>query len=213
MRIIGLTGGIASGKSTAARTLKELGAIIIDADEVARYAVEPRQPAWYDIVEFFGQDILNPDNTINREKLGFQVFSQPEYLKKLNQMTHPRIMEEIIRRLKAAAQEQADGFLILEVPLLYETNMERLCDLVWVVWVDSDTQIRRLMNRDGISRTDALRRIESQMPLDEKARRADLVINNNGSPEQMRQFIIDNYHLIAQSSGATISGHPASFKV
>lgn len=200
VKIIGLTGGIASGKSTAARTLRALGAIIIDADQVARCAVEPGQPAWHDIVEFFGRDILNPDNTINREKLGLQVFSQPEYLKKLNQITHPHIMDEIRRRLKAAAQEQADGILILEVPLLYETNMERLCDWVWVVWVDEETQIQRLMNRDGISRTDALKRMESQMPLDEKARRADLVINNNGSPDQMRQFIIDHYQRIAKSS-------------
>jgi len=100
--------------------------------------------------------------------------------------------------MKAAAQEQPKGILILEVPLLYETRMERLCDLVWVVWVDSETQIKRLMARDGISRTDALKRIESQMPLDEKARRADLLINNNGSPDEMRQFIIDHYHQIAR---------------
>ena len=198
MKIIGLTGGIASGKSTAARTLRELGAIVIDADEVSRFAVEPGQPAWREIVEFFGRDILNPNNTINREKLGLQVFSQPEYLKKLNQITHPHIMEEIRRRMKAAAQEQPKGILILEVPLLYETRMERLCDLVWVVWVDSETQIKRLMARDGISRTDALKRIESQMPLDEKARRADLLIHNNGSPDEMRQFIIDHYHQIAR---------------
>jgi dephospho-CoA kinase len=95
LKIIGLTGGIASGKSTAARTLRELGAIVIDADEVSRFAVEPGQPAWREIVEFFGRDILNPNNTINREKLGLQVFSQPEYLKKLNQITHPHIMEDL----------------------------------------------------------------------------------------------------------------------
>ncbi len=196
MKILGLTGGIASGKSTAARTLRELGSIIIDADVVARCAVEPGQPAWYDVVDFFGRDILNPDNTINREKLGLQVFSQPDYLKKLNQLTHPRIMEEIKRRLQSAAQEEPDRVLVLEVPLLYETNMERLCDWVWVVWVDAETQIQRLMNRDGISRADALSRIGSQMPLDEKARRADLVIDNSGTPDQMRQFIIDNYKRI-----------------
>lgn len=196
MKILGLTGGIASGKSTAARTLRELGSIIIDADVVARCAVEPGQPAWYDVVDFFGRDILNPDNTINREKLGLQVFSQPDYLKKLNQLTHPHIMEEIKRRLKSAAQEEPDRVLVLEVPLLYETNMERLCDWVWVVWVDAETQIQRLMNRDGISRADALSRIGSQMPLDEKARRADLVIDNSGTPDQMRQFIIDNYKRI-----------------
>ncbi len=200
MKIIGLTGGIASGKSTAARTLKELGTMIIDADEVARCTVEPGSPAWCDIVEFFGPDILNPDNSINREKLGLRVFSHPDYLKKLNEMTHPRIMDEIKKRLKGAAQEHPEGILVLEVPLLYETHMEGLCDMVWVVWVDLETQIHRLMLRDGISREDALRRIGSQMPLDEKAKRADLLIDNAGSIDKMKQFIIDNYNRIVKSA-------------
>jgi dephospho-CoA kinase len=199
MKIIGLTGGIASGKSAAARILKELGAIIIDADEVARHAVEAGKPAWHDIVAFFGREILNSDDSINREKLGLQVFSQPDYLKKLNEMTHPRIMDEIRSRIKNAAREHPDGILILEVPLLYETGMESLCDLVWVVWVDHETQIRRLMLRDGISRENAVLRIQSQMLLDEKAQRADLVIDNNGSPEKMKQFLIDNYYRIVKS--------------
>ncbi len=200
MKIIGLTGGIASGKSTASRTLRELGTVIIDADQVARYAVEPGLPAWCDIVEFFGRDILNPDNSINREKLGLRVFSHPDHLKKLNEMTHPRIMEEITRQIKWTAQEHPQGVLVLEVPLLYETHMEGLCDMVWVVWVDLDTQINRLMQRDGISREDALRRIGSQMPLDEKARRADLVIDNTGSADKMRQFITDNFYRIVNNA-------------
>ncbi|KUG03889.1 dephospho-coa kinase [hydrocarbon metagenome] len=200
MKIIGLTGGIASGKSTASRTLRELGTIIIDADQVARCTVEPGLPAWCDIVEFFGRDILNPDNSINREKLGLRVFSQPDYLIKLNEMTHPRIMDEIRRQLKRTALEHPQGVLVLEVPLLYETNMESLCDMVWVVWVDLETQISRLMKRDGISREDALRRIRSQMSLDEKAQRADLLIDNTGSAEKMRQFIIDNFNRIINSA-------------
>ncbi len=199
MKIIGLTGGIASGKSTASRTLRKLGTIIIDADEVARCTVETGSPAWHDIVEFFSRDILNPDNSINREKLGLRVFAHPDYLKKLNEMTHPRIMEEIKRRLKLAAQEHPEGVLVLEVPLLYETHMEVLCDMVWVVWVDLDTQINRLMQRDGISREDAMRRIQSQMPLDEKAQRADLTIDNTGSLDKIRQFINDNYYRIVKS--------------
>ncbi len=200
MKIIGLTGGIASGKSTASRTLRELGCIIIDADEVARYTVEPGRPAWREIVEFFGPDILNSDKTINREKLGLIVFAHPDYLKKLNELTHPLIMDEIRRRLKQAGREHPTGVLVLEVPLLYETNMQVLCDMVWVVWVDLETQVTRLMHRDGISREDALRRIQSQMPLDEKAQRADLIICNTGSPDKMRQFIIDNYNGIVKGT-------------
>ncbi len=200
MKIIGLTGGIASGKSTASRTLRELGTIIIDADQVARSTVEPGSPAWYDIVEFFGRDILSSDNSINREKLGARVFAHSGYLNKLNEMTHPRIMDEIKIQLKRAAQEHPEGVLILEVPLLYETNMEVLCDMVWVVWVDLKTQINRLMHRDGISREDALRRIGSQMSLNEKAKRADLIIDNTGSVDKMRQFIIENYNRIIKGN-------------
>jgi len=196
MKIIGLTGGIASGKSTASRTLAELGAMVINADQVSRSTVEPGTPAWSDIVKFFGHDILHHDSTINREKLGLYVFSQPEHLQKLNQMTHPRIMDEIRRQLKAAAEEHPDAVLVLEVPLLYETHMEVLCDTVWVVWVDQETQIKRLMQRDGISHEDAIRRIDSQMSLNEKASRADLIIDNTGSAEKMREFVIKKYNSI-----------------
>lgn len=184
MKIIGLTGGIASGKSTVSKTLKELGAFIIDADETAHSIQEPHKPAWEDIVESFGKGILNPDMTINREKVGEIVFSDPDKLTVLNKITHPRIMESLkdqFREIKAANPE---AIAVLEVPLLYETFMERMCDEVWVVWVDRDTQIQRLMDRNNYSREEAILRIESQMSLDEKARRADVVIDNRGSIEE-----------------------------
>jgi len=184
MKIIGLTGGIASGKSTVSRALQDLGAIVIDADEVAHTIIEPGKPAWEDIVEHFGSEVLNPDQTIDREKLGAIVFNDPERLQELNQITHPRVGEQFKQMIKNIKSQQADAVLFIEVPLLYETHMDRICDEVWVVWVDEETQIQRLMKRDGLSREDALKRIDAQMSLDEKAKRADVVIDNRFSIEE-----------------------------
>jgi len=184
MKIIGLTGGIASGKSTVARTLRELGATVIDADEIAHSVIEPGKPAWEDIVKKFGSHILKPDQTIDREKLGAIVFNDPELLQELNQITHPRVAEQLKHIITTMRIEQSHAILFLEVPLLYETHLERICDEVWVVWVDEETQIQRLMKRDNLSREDAIKRIDAQMSLDEKARRADVVIENRSSLEE-----------------------------
>lgn len=184
MKVIGLTGGIASGKSTVSKTLKELGAYIIDGDETAHSVIEPHKPAWRDMLDTFGRDILNPDDTIDRDKMGAIVFGNPDQLARLNQITHPRIMEsfkEDYRRIKAA---NPNAILVLEIPLLYETFMDRMCDEVWVVWVDYETQLKRLMDRNHYSLEEAKSRIESQIPLDEKAHRADVVINNCGSIQE-----------------------------
>lgn len=184
MKIIGLTGGIASGKSTVSRILKDLGAIIIDADETAHSVIEPNKPAWRDIVQNFGEAILNPDMTINRDKLGEIVFQDPQQLDRLNHITHPRIMESFKDDFQRIKTNSPDAIVVLEVPLLYETFMDRMCDEVWVVWVDRETQIKRLIGRNNYSEEEAIRRIESQIPLDEKARRADLVIDNRGTVEE-----------------------------
>ena len=184
MKIIGLTGGIASGKSTVARTLRELGATVIDADEIAHSVIEPGKPAWEDIVKKFGSHILKPDQTIDREKLGAIVFNDPELLQELNQITHPRVAEQLKHIITTMRIEQSHAILFLEVPLLFETHLERICDEVWVVWVDEETQIQRLMKRDNLSREDAIKRIDAQMSLDEKARRADVVIDNRSSLEE-----------------------------
>jgi len=178
MYIIGLTGGIASGKSTVSRALREMGAKIIDADEIAHRIIEPDQPAWQDIVASFGREVLNEDLSINRAALGAIVFSDPARLQELNRITHPRVMERLRAELEAINQENADAIVVMEIPLLYETHMDRLCQEVWVVWVDRETQIKRLMDRDHINYAEAVKRIDSQMPLDEKARRADRVIGN-----------------------------------
>lgn len=200
MKIIGLTGGIASGKSTVSRALQDLGAIVIDADEVAHTIIEPGKPAWEDIVEHFGSEVLNPDQTIDREKLGAIVFNDPERLQELNQITHPRVGEQFKQMIKNIKSQQADAVLFIEVPLLYETHMDRICDEVWVVWVDEETQIQRLMKRDGLSREDALKRIDAQMSLDEKAKRADVVIDNSFSIEETIETATRYYNNIISKS-------------
>lgn len=200
MKIIGLTGGIASGKSTVSRALRDLGAIVIDADEVAHTIMEPGKPAWEDIIEHFGPGVLNADQTIDREKLGAIVFNNPELLRVLNQITHPRVGEQFKQMITTLRAEKSDAVLFMEVPLLYETHMERICDEVWVVWVDEETQIQRLMKRDGLSREDALKRIDAQMSLDEKARRAEFVIDNRFSIEETIASATRYYNNILGSS-------------
>ena len=179
-----MTGGIASGKSSVSTTLAQLGAIIIDGDEIAHHLIEPHQPAWEEIVKVFGEDILLPDESINRATLGAIVFNDPEQLLLLDRITHPRVIAQVEEELRRVKSIQPEAMVVLEIPLLYEVNMDRLCDQVWVVWVDRETQINRLMTRNGFSREEALKRIDSQMPLDEKAQRADVIIDNRGKLEE-----------------------------
>ncbi|HPF44691.1 MAG TPA: dephospho-CoA kinase [Syntrophomonadaceae bacterium] len=193
MKIIGLTGGIASGKSTVTKTLEKLGAIIIDSDELAHSIMQPYKPAWNDIVKLFGTEILNSDETINRDLLGQIVFNDAKKLKELNQITHWRIAERYKEDLRVIKKENPNAIVVMEIPLLYETHAERICDEVWVVWVDRETQIERLMKRDNISQEDAIKRIEAQMDLDEKASMADVVIDNRHSIETTIEAATRNY--------------------
>jgi len=184
MRVIGLTGGIASGKTTVSSILKDLGAVVIDADEVARRVVEPGQPAWQDILATFGPGVLNDDRTLNRPALAARVFGDPELLQKLNRITHPRVREYIEQKLAYLREQRPDAVVVLDVPLLYESGMDKMADEVWVVWVDEEVELARLMERDGLAREDALKRLRAQMPLREKARRADRVIDNTGTRQE-----------------------------
>jgi dephospho-CoA kinase len=184
MKIIGLTGGIASGKSTVSKTLADLGALIIDGDDIAHRLMEPYQPVWEGIVDKFGREILNPDMTINRVKLGAIVFDDPQQMTALNQISRPRIIETIKSDLQCLKMTQPDSLVVLDVPLLFEARLDKLVDQVWVVWLDRDTQISRLMERNSYTREEAVKRIESQMSLDEKAKRADVVIDNRGTMEE-----------------------------
>ncbi|MEA1960450.1 MAG: dephospho-CoA kinase [Bacillota bacterium] len=200
MKILGLTGGIASGKTTVSRTLEKLGVTIIDADETAHRIIEPHKPAWEDIIHAFGEDLLNPDLTINRDKLGQIVFADKECLEELNQITHPRVMESFKDDLRSIKKTTPGAIVVLDVPLLYEIHIERICDVVWVVWVDRETQIKRLMFRNGYTREEAIRRIESQMSLDEKARLADRVIDNRGSMEETIRTATKYYNAILEKA-------------
>jgi dephospho-CoA kinase len=198
MKIIGLTGGIASGKSTVSKNLAQLGAVIIDGDAIAHRLMEPHQPAWEGIVKEFGREILNPDETIDRTKLGAIVFDDPRRMAALNQITRPGIIETIKNDIKSMRVTQPESVLVLDVPLLYEGHLDKLTDQVWVVWLDHETQVKRLMERNGYTREEAVKRIESQMSLDEKAKRADVVIDNRGSMEATirtaKKFYLDILH-------------------
>lgn len=190
-KIIGLTGGIASGKSTVTQLLRELGAEIYDADEVAKLIVEPGKPAWHELVKEFGENILNSDQTINRAKLGQIVFTSSKARTKLNEITHPRIGEmfrEAIAEFKG--KKSHSPVLILDIPLLIETKMDNLVDEIWLVYVQPETQVKRLMKRNSLNREEALARLAAQMPIDEKKQHADVIIDNQGPIEETRQIVI-----------------------
>lgn len=177
MILIGLTGGVATGKSTVAKMFKQCGAIIIDADELAREVVLPGKPAWRGIVRQFGKSVLNADRTINRQALGAIVFSRPVKRRVLERLIHPRVAREQRRLTREAARKDPSAVVIYDVPLLFEAGIDKRVDKIIVVTADRSTQITRLKNRNGLTRAEALRRIRSQMPLSEKLRKADMVID------------------------------------
>ncbi|MEW6624370.1 MAG: dephospho-CoA kinase [Bacillota bacterium] len=184
MKVIGLTGGIASGKTTVASILDRLGARVIDADLIAKEIVEPGKPALQDIIKYFGKDVLLPDGRLNREYLGDLIFGNPEDREKINSITHPRIIKEVEDRLEKCRQEGIK-VVILDVPLLLETGMDDMVDEVWLAAVDEMTQVKRIIARDKLSKEQAMQRIASQMPLKEKIKRADKVIDTGCSKSSL----------------------------
>jgi dephospho-CoA kinase len=188
---VGFTGGIASGKSTVAKMFQEKGAYLIDFDKLAHFVEEPDQQAWKAIVDFFGSDILNEDRTINRVKLGLLVFTDREKLSKLNGIVHPAIFDEWKRRREDIRERNPQAIVISDVPLLIEVGMQKMFDVVVLVHASPEDQIERLMERNGLSREDAVRRLSSQMPIDEKRAYADIVIDNNDSLEVTRRIVND----------------------
>ncbi|PFH91202.1 dephospho-CoA kinase [Bacillus sp. AFS088145] len=189
-KIFGLTGSIASGKSTVSNFLKELNVPIVDADVIAKEVVEMGQPAYKKIVEAFGSEILLDSGEINRPFLGSIIFNSKEKRLQLNEIVHP----EVRREMKEQADryiKQGEPLVILDIPLLYEGNSIELVEKVIVVTVSEENQLKRLMNRNGLSKEDALLRIASQIPVKEKAARADYVINNNGSFEDTKRQVKD----------------------
>lgn len=189
MKIIGLTGGIASGKSTVSKYLRELGAIIIDADIIAREIVEKGKPALKDIVEYFGREVLNEDGTLNRKYLGKIVFNDSEKLKILNKITHKRIVENIKKKIKYYKHLGKYKVVFVDAALLIEMGMTNLFDEIWLVIVDRKTQIQRLMIRDKLSYVEALNRINSQMSLEEKKLYADVIIDNSKGIKDLKRQV------------------------
>ncbi|NQT73688.1 MAG: dephospho-CoA kinase [Chloroflexi bacterium] len=192
MTIVGLTGSIASGKSTVSGMFVELGAYLIDYDVLAREVVEPGQKAWEGIVDQFGEEVLNSDSTLNREKLGQIVFDNPEKLQKLNQITHPAVFEEADNRVKEIEKTHADALIIKDVPLLIETGIHNTVDKVIVVSAPRETRLKRLMER-GFTQEESLKRIDSQMPISEKEKYADFVIHNDVSLVYTREQVEQIY--------------------
>lgn len=189
MILIGLTGGIATGKSTVATMFKRCGAVVIDADELAREVVEPGKPAWQEIVNTFGKSVLNPDRTLNRHALGAIVFENRTKLRRLERIIHPRVAREQARLTRLAARNNPEAVVIYDVPLLFEAGVDKRVDKTLVVTADRNTQIARLRTRDHLSRAEALRRINSQMPLLRKARLADFVLQGTLKPASLRRAV------------------------
>jgi len=189
MIVVGLTGGVATGKSTIAKMFKQCGAIVIDADELAKYLVKPGKQAWREIVSTFGKIVLNPDRTINRRALGAIVFGNRAKLRRLERIIHPRVVREQARLIKQTARKNPDAIIIYDVPLLFEAGVDKRVDNIIVVTADRETQIARLKKRNGLTRTEAIHRINSQMPLEKKIQRADHVLNGTLSRHLLRKQV------------------------
>jgi len=188
--LIGLTGGIATGKSTVANILLKKGFSLIDADKIAREIVEVDRPAYYRIVDEFGKDILNEDKTINRKALGKIIFSNKEAREKLNSITHPYIFQSIKDKIDQLSKN--NSVIFIDIPLLFEQYSSLIqhgisFDEIWLVYVDRDTQLDRLMKRDNITRDEAMRKIESQMDIEEKKKRASKIIDNRGDIDSLEK--------------------------
>lgn len=189
MRVIGLTGGIASGKSVVARRLAEHGAVHVDADELARDVVEPGEPALAEIVREFGPSILGPDGRLDRAALASVIFTDPERRAALNAITHPAVKQRARELMDEAATRDPDAVVVYDVPLLVEARVdaEHDFDLVVVVNASTETRIRRLVELRGLSREEAVHRLNSQVSDTERLAIADVVIDSNGTLEETLQ--------------------------
>ncbi|WP_371068760.1 dephospho-CoA kinase [Sediminibacillus sp. JSM 1682029] len=188
--VIGLTGGIASGKSTIAGFLAEWNIPIIDADIISRQVVEKGETAYERIVDVFGEEVLLSDGNLDRGKLGKLIFRDKEKREQLNDIVHPAVREKMLEQRDAFAAKGEEA-VVLDIPLLYESSLTHFVDKVLVVYVDEETQRRRLMNRNGFSEEEATERMTAQMPLDKKAKMADEIIDNNGTIESSRQQLLN----------------------
>jgi len=189
--VVGLTGGIVTGKSTVAKIFQQLGAIIIDADLIARQMVLPGRKSWKMIIKNFGKEILNENNEIDRKKMADIVFSDNRKLKLLNSITHPEIINNIKKKIKEIKNNsENERICIIDIPLLFETKTDNIMDKIIVVYLDWEQQLTRLKTRNGLNNDEAIKRIESQMPMQDKIKLADYVIDNSKSIENTKEQVI-----------------------
>lgn len=184
MLIVGLTGGVASGKSIVSQILKEEGAYLVDADQIARELVQPRRSTCKKLIKAFGKEILQKDGSIDRKRLAVKVFSDPKQRGHLNRILHPQIKKEMGRQLKAIGRKDPKAIVVIDAPLLIETGDHREMDKVIVVTSTVAQQMERLKKRAGMEQKEARRIIASQIPTEEKLKVADFVIRNEGSLEE-----------------------------
>lgn len=186
---VGLTGGIASGKSLVAGMLRDLGAAVVDADRIAREVVAPGGPAYDGVVNAFGPEVVRADGTLDRKALAARVFADPESRRRLNALTHPHIRRRMVEEADRLSSAPETRVILFDIPLLLETTDGRDLGLdgIIVVYADDEVRVRRLMARDGLSEAEARRRLAVQMPLRDKVARADWVIDNGGTPEETRR--------------------------
>lgn len=203
--VVGLTGGIGSGKSAVSRAFSKLGAKIIDADSAARQAVAKGSPVLQEIVKIFGKSVLLADGSLDRKKTAEIIFADPAKKLQLNSITHPRIRQIITDDLQHALDSGNYRLIVIDIPLLYETgaNEYPFLDTIVVVTADLPARIQRLKKRDGLSETDIMNRVRAQMPLEKKTARADHVLDNNGTLEALEQKVRTLYRTLLGSENGT----------
>lgn len=211
--VIGLTGGIASGKSTVSKMLSGFGAFVIDADRLTREAQSPRSEALLEIRGAFGDEVILPDGSLDRRRLGQIIFRDKDALKLLDSIVHPRVIrrtEEILRDLQAAAKKEGHvRVAVVDAPLLLEAGADRVADEVWVVSLPKEEQVRRLVEREGYSRDEALTRINSQMPLEEKEKRAHRIIDNSGTVQDTKEQVFTLWQSLERRLSCASRNNPA----
>ncbi len=190
MKVIGITGGIASGKTTVSNILRELNIPVIDADIIARKIVEKGKPALEEIKKEFGKEVILSDGNLNRKHLAKIVFSDSEQLNKLNRIMHKRILKEMIDKIDSYKASSYYTIVFVDVALLIETNMKLLVDEIWLVSLNQDIQLKRLVKRDQIDEIEALKKIQSQMSLEEKKKFADVIIDNSKDFEHLKKQVM-----------------------
>jgi len=200
---VGLTGGIASGKSTVDRMLVELGAHLVDTDQLARQAVEPGSPALAEIAQAFGPEMIAPDGSLDRERMRALAFGDPQARAKLNAIVHPRINQLVAAELTRLAVQDPQGVVIVDVPLLFETGWDKRFDCSVLVYVPRQVQLERLMSRDRCGLPAAQAALDAQMPLENKKKKADFLVDNSGGLDETLKQVQRLWQILLDKASST----------